>query len=59
MKLWPFTKTVIETGSERWGSYSRWFPLSEPPLQYSRDYVIYKIVNNWTGSERIKKVYLN
>lgn len=60
MKIWPYTQIVVERGKEGWYNQNKIYgmPIGEKIL-YNRDFVVYKIVNNWTGSEKIKKIYLN
>jgi len=56
-------KTIIERGSENWVKYYSNFDLYPgekiPNSGYSRNYVIYKIIDRVTGSESLKKEYLN
>lgn len=48
-------KEIIKRGTEIWSSYV--FPNKR--ITYERDYVDYKITNRLTGSETIKRKYLN
>lgn len=51
-------REIIEEGTETWGKQHA--PYIEGSTQYfSRDFVKYKIVDRLTGSEKIKKEYLN
>lgn len=57
LHLWPWIRTIVKEGHEQW----RRVPYGCLSLTYDcdREFVVYKITNHWTGSERLKKVYLN
>ncbi len=56
-------KEIVERGEENWQKYYRnqWDGSISPNsvFNYKRSFVIYKIIDRVTGSETLKKEYLN
>ncbi len=48
-----YRKEIIEQGAENWNKYCQY--TGQTIRTYSRDFVIYKIIDCVTGSEEIKK----
>lgn len=60
MKLWPWKRIIIERGTAEWEYYQYYAGVQiGEPTKGMRDWVLYKTINLWTGSETLKKVYLN
>lgn len=60
MKLWPWTRKVIERGKEMWKQRTMIYGYQVgDPREYARDFVVYEVTNHWTGSVTIEKVYLS
>lgn len=57
--LWPWKKEIVKQGDETWTMRKSYYGIEHSKYDYVRNYVTYKITNRWTGSETIKKVYLN
>lgn len=62
LNLWDrffnrYRKIVIEEGKENW--YKTYNGIKIPNSDYSEDFVKYKIIDRLTGSETIKKEFLN
>lgn len=66
LNLWDrlfnrYRKEIIKEGSEQWFSYPShvtWVT-EEMKIKYLRQFVKYRIIDRVTGSETIKKEYLN
>lgn len=56
-----YKREVVERGSESWYSVATYWgvPIENSKRTYLRDFVVYKITNTITGSEKIEKKYLN
>ena len=60
-----YRKEVIKQGVETWhksygaGAYPAIMGQAIPNSGFDRDFVIYRIIDRVTGSEEIKKEYLN
>lgn len=65
LNLWDrffnrYRKEVIRQGKELWYSYQfGYFQSYQGKIPYHRDFVEYRIIDRVTGSETIKKEYLN
>lgn len=63
LNLWDrifnrYRKEIFEKGTENWIRCPMGFK-SSFDIKYSRDFIKYKIIHRVTGSETIKKEYLN
>ncbi len=58
---WPWSKEVVERGSDRWSSVTTCndMPIESTRRQYDRVYVVYRIINRYTGSVTLRKDYLD
>jgi hypothetical protein len=68
LNIWDriFNRTrreIIERGQEQWhktyGEGSCYQGQKVPNSQFTRDFVVYRIIDRVTGSEKIEKKYLN
>ena len=63
LNLWDrffnrYKKVIIEEGVENWQRMNK-LGYTIPDSDYSKDFVKYKIIDRLTGSEIIKKEYLD
>lgn len=64
LNLWDrifnrYRKEFYERGSENWCNHSDSTGIKIPGSSWSRNWIEYKIIDRVTGSEEIKREYLN